>query len=110
MEKNKAFMVRASDDEATYLLPENGKFFTLEELQKIVGGYVEVRALSRPIRYKVKGIEMVIETPLMICNEDGKNLGLEVNALATAIYQIVEQHQLDFTVGTIVFCDFELFK
>lgn len=38
--------------------PKNGKFFELEELQKIVGGYIE-------IIYLKKGL-------LMVINEDGK--------------------------------------
>lgn len=53
--------------------PENGKTFELKELQEMVGGYIEIVHLP-------SGKEMVI-------NEEGKNLGLPVNRLATELWK-----------------------
>lgn len=53
------------------LAPANGTDFTLEELQKIVGGYIEVVRLD--------------DGAIMIINEEGKLHGLPPNERATRI-------------------------
>jgi hypothetical protein len=53
---------------------------TLKNLQSIVGGYIEVTAPKRDF--------------VIICNEDGKNLGLEPNIFLGG----------DMIVGTIIVC------
>jgi Domain of unknown function (DUF3846) len=52
-----------------HVLPANGTAFTLEELQTIVGGYIEAFYLR--------------DGTVMMLNEDGKRLGLPLNLVAT---------------------------
>lgn len=69
-----------------------GKVFTLEELQALVGGYIE--AVATP------------EGRLMYVNEDGKHLQLPVNKEATARVR----HWLtpgDVIVGDVVLCSLQ---
>lgn len=53
--------------------PANGKHFQLEELQAIVGGYIEVVRLP--------------DGQLMFANEDGLSQGLPFNSLASSYYR-----------------------
>jgi hypothetical protein len=53
--------------------PDNKKVFTLKELQSYVGGYIQMLRLPSG------------ET--LICNEDGMNLELATNTLATFLVQ-----------------------
>jgi hypothetical protein len=53
------------------LNPENGTTFTLEELQKAVGGYIEVIHLA--------------DGRVMVLNEEGRLHGLPFNANATRV-------------------------
>lgn len=65
-------MLMKTDGRAEMLRPSNGVHWTLEELQKLVGGYIEiVRTLDN--RY-------------MVINEMGKNQKLPWNILATRLY------------------------
>jgi hypothetical protein len=50
------YLYRVGADMAEEVKPANGKKFSLQELQKFVGGYIEYVPLSRPIAY---------------CNEEG---------------------------------------
>lgn len=70
----KSRIIRTNGTE-TEITPANGTDFTLKELQKIVGGYIEV-----------VGVEDIGEEALMICNEDGIALELERNKTATQLY------------------------
>ena len=70
------------------VFPNNGEKFTLEELQKLVGGYIE--RISMP------------DGKAMYVNEDGKIKGLPYNIKATAM---LEMHGLipnDYVVGNVV--------
>lgn len=58
-----------------YIEPSNGTDFSLEELQSIVGGYIEVIWLD-----KFLGDEYI-----MVVNEEGKLLGLPSNHEASSI-------------------------
>lgn len=60
-----------ADGTVTEIVPEKGKKFTLQELQKLVGGYVE--RLQLPGR------------AVMIANEEGYPMGLPHNAKASEI-------------------------
>jgi hypothetical protein len=60
-----------ADGTVTDVIPEKGKKFTLQELQKMVGGYVE--------RVKLPGRRV------MIANEDGYAMGLPHNGRASEI-------------------------
>ena len=66
--------------------PKNGKFFELEELQKIVEGYIEIVRLDNG--------------KLMVVNEEGKLAGLPFNEIATAIYQ--KYRGFDCIVGNVI--------
>lgn len=50
--------------------PANGRSFTLEELQRIVGGYVEIHLMPDGRTF-------------VVLNEDGLSLNLPFNTLAT---------------------------
>ncbi len=61
-----------TDGTETIVYPAHGKSFTLQELQKLVGGYIEM------VR-TVDGKQMII-------NEEGKLNDLPVNDKATVLY------------------------
>ena len=83
-----ATLIRASG-ETLEVTPANGKEFTLAELQRFVGGFIEL-----------------IPAPggrLMFLDEDGKRNRKPVNAAATAIVR----HWLasdDEIVGDVILC------
>jgi len=66
--------------------PQNGSYFTLEELQKFVEGYIEVVYLP--------------EQEIMVLNEEGKVNGLDVNEEATMIAQKAGLN--DIIVGNVL--------
>ena len=66
-----------------------GDAFSLEELQKYVGGLIEVVPLDGHT--------------VMVVNEEGKLNGLPVNRAATDIYETFN-HIGDFIVGDVVLC------
>ena len=70
--------------------PKNGQFFELKELQKIVGGYIEVVDLGNE--------------QLMVVNEEGKINGLPYNYMATQIYRR-STSVLDYIAGDVLVCD-----
>ena len=63
-------------------------YFSLEELQDAVGGYIE-------LAYLKGGKTMVI-------NEEGKILGLKINVEATKLYSEVDSN--DYIVGDVLVC------
>lgn len=69
--------------------PKNGKFFELDELQKIVEGYFEIIKLDNE--------------QLMVVNEDGKLDDLPYNFFATQMYQRSTK-ALDYIVGNVLVC------
>lgn len=74
--------------------PKNGTDFLLEELQQIVGGYIEVLYLSK--------------SQIMVVNEEGKLLGLGLNYNATLAAQMAGID--DIIVGDVLVCDTEMVK
>lgn len=76
--------------------PKNSKFFTLEELQKIVGGYIEI------IRPPSKN------GAILVINEEGKLNNLPVNKLASEMWQENcskgSERALDYVVGNVLLC------
>ena len=76
--------------ESYEIQPRNGKYFELDELQKVVGGYIEIVNLG-------KG-------KLMVVNEEGKLNDLEWNGAATAMY-ISYTRILDYIAGDVLVCD-----
>jgi hypothetical protein len=84
--------------EATFfdVYPKNNNVFTLNELQEYVGGYIQTLKLSNGYT--------------MVCNENGFNLNLPANKLATWIversYDGAKTQQF---VGDVLFLeDFEI--
>ena len=75
----------------TELKPANPKKgFSLEELQKLVGGYIECAHFGNDGKF-------------FVVNEEGKLMGLPYNAGATAIY--AEHVPGDYIVGNALLCD-----
>ena len=72
--------------------PKNGTDFQLDEMQEIVGGYIE--------------IVRVCTGELIICNDNGKLYGLTINDNATLIahaYKAIATD--DFIVGDVLICN-----
>lgn len=69
--------------------PKNGKFFELEELQKVVEGYIEIIDLGND--------------QLMVVNEEGKLEDLPYNFFATQMYQR-STSALDYIAGNALVC------
>ena len=80
-----AEIIRANG-ERKLVEPMNGKDFQLSELQKVVGGFIEI------VRTK--------DGRLMVINEEGKLEGLPINELATELYQYN-----DIIVGDVLVCN-----
>lgn len=68
----------------------DAKTYTLEEMQEIVGGYIEFVWLS-PFY-------------LMVVNEEGKLNGLQLNESATDLLRLYKD-TTDFIVGDVLVCE-----
>ena len=68
----------------------NSKFFSLEELQSFVGGYIEIVALDKEF--------------YMVLNEEGKLKCLPKNDKATRLYHRV-RYTDDVIVGNVLICN-----
>jgi hypothetical protein len=81
------------------LTPASGKLFSLEELQKAVGGYLELVRMGKPVN--IAGVKYI----QCFVNEDGKRLNLESNYEATKLWLLtLKPHQrIDHLVGNVVF-------
>ena len=66
------FLYRVGADMAEEVRPADGKKFTLKELQKLVGGFIEHVPHSWPVAY---------------CNEEGRLHNLPLNPLASQRFQ-----------------------
>lgn len=69
--------------------PANGTDFTLDEMKAIVGGYIEILPVGKD--------------SLMVCNEEGKLMGLPVNEIATLFVRA--NGIFDCVVGDVLICD-----
>lgn len=79
-----------TDGSKHVIAPKNGKKFELEELQELVGGYIQVIRLNNK------------DNQCMIVNENGKLYNLEHNAEASVIahsYRAIFDN--DFIVGDV---------
>lgn len=74
-----------ADGSMVEIQPRNGRYFKLRELQKIVGGYIEILTLN--------GNE------IMVVNEEGKIHDLPLNLQATELFG------LDVIVGDVLVCN-----
>ena len=70
--------------------PQNGKTFSLEEMQDFVEGYVEVINMG-PKKFT-------------IVNEEGKISGLPVNFMATELHKKQKGYH-ELIVGNVIVCD-----
>ena len=75
--------------------PKNGTTFELEEIQEIVGGYIEI------IRLK--------DGRIIVVNEEGLNLNLPVNIEATNILRR-DHSTTQYIVGTAIVCDADMIE
>ena len=73
--------------------PKNGSTFELEELQEVVGGYIEIIRLN--------------DGRVIIVNEEGLNLNLPVNIEATNILRR-DHSTTQYIVGTAIVCDADM--
>ena len=76
-----------SNGEEMNVLPKNKRDFSLEELQKFIGGFIEIARTKN-------GKPMII-------NEEGKINDLPINQKATAIYPY---NEYDFIIGDVLIC------
>ena len=83
-----AYIIKTSG-EIIETTPRNGNDFELDELQAIVGGYIEVLSLR--------------DGRLIVCDEEGKLKGKERNNKATDIFQAAMPTN-DFLVGDVLIC------
>lgn len=84
-----------TNGEVVEVQPKNGTDFQLDELQAIVGGYIEVVG----IHYG----------QLIVCDEEGKLKGKGRNNKATDFYRL-RLLTNDFLVGDVLICDQEQIK
>ena len=78
--------------EVTSVNPENGKTFSLSELQKMVGGYIEI---------------IPFQNQVMVVNEEGKINGSKLNEEASVIFSNTYGH-IDAIYGNVIMCSSEL--
>lgn len=90
--KKEAYILKASG-KVIETKPKNGTDFSLEELNEIVGGYIEV-------------IRTINDNQIMVLNEEGKLKHLPVNQRATALYP----NLADIIVGDVLVCDRSMVK
>lgn len=76
------------DGSSEVLAPADGASFKLPELQTIVGGYIQAVG--------------TVDGRYLICNEDGKRLGLSVNLAATIVLHEAGGMPDDFVVGNVL--------
>lgn len=85
-----------TNKKVTRVRPKN-KVFTLKELQKQVGGYIELLPLKRVPEFKLQDVVMVL-------NEEGKLLGLPMNQMATDLLVRNYPKSTDVIVGDVLIC------
>ena len=95
--KNKALLVK-TDGTYTKIFPENKEDFRLEELQKYVGGNIEI------IQGKDQDSDIIC-----VLHEEGKLIGLQYNFMATLMFADV-LFEGDAIVGDVIICDTKLVK
>lgn len=93
--ETKSAKIIYTDKEAEDYTPKNGRTFELEEMQEIVGGYVE------PIRLN--------DGRMIIVDEDGKSKDKAVNIPATNILRR-DHYTTDYIVGTAIVCDADMIE
>lgn len=85
-----------ADGSQRIVVPENGKEFQLKEMQKFVGGLIEIVPLGHGM--------------IMVLNEEGKLNELPFNELATRLFLNCLPGRNDFIVGDVLVCHQNLVK
>ena len=93
--ETKSAKIIYTDKEAEDYTPKNGKTFELDELQGIVGGWIEI------IRLK--------DGCIIVIDEDGKSKDKAVNIPATNILRR-DHYTTDYIVGTAIVCDADMIE
>lgn len=70
--------------------PVNGRYFSLKELQDVVGGYIENLRID--------------DNRIMVLNEEGKYMHLPHNAQATSLVASLLL-EWDYIVGDVIVCE-----
>lgn len=99
MTEGKAYWIKA-DNHVFEVEPDNGKTFSLEELQTAVGGYIEI---LRPMGYaRLKQKLNDYKTRIMVLNEEGKIYAKDLNQIASdlAFDQMVHW---DYIAGDVLY-------
>jgi hypothetical protein len=112
-----AFIFKA-DGSIEPIKPAHESGFTLEEVQALVHGYIEIVRLRRPLELNfdsekewAKDLDVTIQHPIIICNEEGKLMELPFNILGTHLYQYGMEYQTaDFIVGDVIICESSMLK
>ena len=91
--ETKSAKIIYTDKEAEDYTPKNGTTFELEEMQEIVGGYIEIIRLN--------------DGRIIIVNEEGLLQGLPVNIEATNILRR-DHSTTQYIVGTAIVCDADM--
>lgn len=81
------------DKDSEDYTPKNGSTFELEELQEVVGGYIEIIRLN--------------DGRIIIVNEEGLLQGLPVNIEATNILRR-DHSTTQYIVGNAIVCDADM--
>ena len=93
-----------TDNTSVEVQPKNGRDFSLEELQKIVGGFIEiVEARGIMLEISETGETNYSELPrntIIVLNEEGKLMGMEFNLVASVAYG----NPYDAIVGDVLLC------
>lgn len=90
--------------EVVKVTPADGQHFTLEEMQKYVGGDIEVIAARALIGVKILPADYQIgPQTTMVVNEEGKLHRLPFNEFATRLYA---HGDIDDIVGDVMLCEF----
>ena len=93
--ETKSAKIIYTDKEAEDYTPKNGKTFELDEMQGIVGGYIEIINLK--------------DGRMMIIDEEGKSKDKAVNIPATNILRC-DHYTTDYIVGTAIVCNADMVK
>ena len=91
--ETKSAKIIYTDKEEEDYTPKNGRTFILEEMQKIVGGYIEIIRLN--------------DGRIIIVNEEGLLQGLPVNIEATNILRR-DHSTTQYIVGNAIVCDADM--
>lgn len=94
-----------SGDEKDVISIERDEPFTLEEMQELVGGYVQVIPIPR-LNMAYAEINIDEKDLLMLIDEEGKMKGSKPNMAGTIILQA--NGYMDYAVGNVVICDARL--